>query len=61
MSRRTIENCRVIKSGISEGYDKPGTENLNNKIYCQGYQKSESDDEPYYKCMNCHLNIFYEN
>jgi hypothetical protein len=61
MSRRTIENCKVIKSAKQEGLGKPLTETVNNKAFCQGYQKSECDDEPYSKCMNCHLNIFYQN
>lgn len=61
MSRRTIENCRVIKSAKAKGIGKPLTEPLNGKIYCQGYQKHEDDDEPYYKCLNCHLNIFYQS
>lgn len=59
MSKRTIENCSVIKSGIEEGYDKPLREVVGDKEYCQGYVKVESDDQPYFKCMNCHLNIFY--
>lgn len=61
MNKRTIENCRVIKSAAKKGINKPGIETFNNKLYCQGYQKSESDDEPYEKCKGCHLNIFYES
>lgn len=61
MSRRTIENCRVIKEAVKEGIGEPGKEPLNGKEYCQGYQKSERDDEPYFKCINCHLNIYYES
>lgn len=57
MSRRTIENCKVIKRALKLGEGVPLTESLNNKKYCQGYQKSEWDDEPYYECMKCHLNI----
>lgn len=61
MSERTIDNCKVIKSAIAKGLVKPLTEGVNGKKYCQGYQKSESDDEPYVKCLDCHLNIFYHN
>jgi hypothetical protein len=61
MSRRTIENCKVIKSVVKDGIEKPLIEVLNGKIYCQGYQKNESDDEPYEGCINCHINIFYES
>ena len=61
MSRRTIENCRVIKQGVRKGAGKPLAEEYNSKIYCQGYQQSESDDEPYEECKGCYLNIFYEN
>ena len=59
--KRTIENCAVIKLGLKEGAGKPLIELLNGEEYCQGYQKSESDDEPYYKCLNCKLNIWHEN
>ena len=61
MSKRTIENCRVIKLAKQDGEGKPLTETLNNKVFCQGYQKSECDDEPCEECKNCRLNIFYEN
>jgi hypothetical protein len=61
MSRRTIENCRVIKRAIWQGEGRPLKEKLNNKTYCQGYQRNEQDDEPYDECKGCHLNIFYEN
>jgi len=58
--RRTIENCKVIKDAVREGVGEPLTESRNGKIYCEGYQKSEYDDEPYSKCMDCRFNIFYE-
>jgi hypothetical protein len=59
MSARTIANCSVIKSGLRLGIGRPLTEKVNDKEYCQGYQKSDDDDEPYEGCMNCKLNIFY--
>jgi hypothetical protein len=58
MSRRTIENCRVVKRAIRQGKGEPGKEEFNGKIYCQGYQRSEDDDEPCTKCKTCHLNIW---
>jgi hypothetical protein len=61
MSRRTIENCRVIKHGVRNGEGKPLTEEYNGKVYCQGYQRSECDDEPCEDCMECSLNIFYQD
>jgi hypothetical protein len=61
MSRRTIENCRVIKSAKREGIGKPLIEKIGDKNICQGYQKSNCDDEPCEKCINCHLNIYNFN
>lgn len=61
MSRRTIDNCRIIKSAEAKGIGKPLTEEVNGKKYCQGYQKSDSDDEPYATCLNCYLNIFHQS
>ena len=60
MGRRTVENCRVIKIALYHGHGIPYTVKLGNKVFCQGYQKSECDDEPYHKCRDCKLNIFYE-
>ena len=61
MGERTIENCRVIKRAIWQGEGSPQKEKLNSKVFCQGYQRSEKDDEPCEECKNCRLNIFYEN
>lgn len=61
MVRKTIENCTVIKKGRAEGDGTPLTEILNDKEYCQGYQKSEYDDEPHERCKGCFLNVYYEN
>ena len=61
MSKRTIENCKVIERGVRKGEGEPLKEEHNGKMFCQGYQRSEQDDEPYEECKNCRLNIFYEN
>ena len=37
MSRRTMDNCRVIKAAVARGIGKPLTEEVNGKKYCQGY------------------------
>ena len=55
-----MENCKVIKEALELGEGKPLNEELNGKEYCQGYQVSEDDDEPYHKCKGCYLNIFYK-
>lgn len=58
MAKKTIGNCNVIREAVAEGKGKPLKEELNGQIYCQGYQVSENDDEPYNKCKHCRLNIF---
>lgn len=60
MGRKLIKNCKVIKEAVAEGIGEPGKEELNGKEYCQGYQRDDSDDEPYCKCKGCYLNIFYQ-
>lgn len=59
--KRAIQNCTVVKEALQEGLEKPLTEELNGREYCQGYQRSTSDDEPHCGCLDCKLNIFYEN
>ncbi len=50
--KRTLENCRLItKMGV-----KPQQQDGK----CDGFQKSENDDEPCNTCMECKLNTFYE-
>jgi hypothetical protein len=39
----------------------PLTEKYNGKLYCQGYQRNESDDEPCEMCKECHLNVWSIN
>ena len=54
---RTIKNCSVIKEALDLGEGVPLTEIVDNKVYCQGYQRHAEDDEPYEKCKNCYLSI----
>ena len=58
MSKRTIENCSVIKRGLALGIGKPYVES-NGK--CVGYSHSDDDDEPHDLCKNCRLNSSYES
>jgi hypothetical protein len=60
MARKMIKNCKVIKEALVKGIGEPGKEQFNGKEYCQGYVANEDDDEPYYKCQGCYLNIFYK-
>lgn len=53
--KRTIENCS-LKKRVGEA----GTEVHNGKVYCQGFARSEYDDEPCEKCKACKLNVWYE-
>jgi hypothetical protein len=55
--KRTIENCSVImKALMNEVASHPGTEELNGKVYCQGYEGAEGD--PYEKCQRCEVSIY---
>lgn len=46
---KSILNCQVISRAVTDGigYPKFDTEK------CEGYVKSESDDEPCEKCKKC--------
>lgn len=54
--KRTLEHCSAITTAVRNGEGKP--KQAEGK--CYGYQKSQTDDEPCYECMNCKLNAFYE-
>lgn len=56
MSRRTLDNCSLIKYCVLRGLGYP----IKKDGKCFGYQKSEFDDEPCEKCRKCKLNEFYE-
>lgn len=49
--KRTLEHCSLItKYGKPKQYDGK----------CEGFQKSNTDDEPCNQCMDCKLNVFYD-
>ena len=50
--KRTLDNCSLIKKIriIPRQYDGK----------CEGFSRSEDDDEPCEKCKECKLNTFYE-
>lgn len=56
MTKQTINDCSFIKECVLKGLGEPSQ----NNGQCAGYQKSEIDDEPCEKCINCELNEFYE-
>jgi hypothetical protein len=49
--KRTPDNCKLVKK-----YGKPDMTDER----CDGFQKSEIDDEPCNTCMECKWNTFYE-
>jgi hypothetical protein len=54
--KRTLEHCGLITKCVKGGIGKP-------KQYdgvCEGYQKSETDDEPCTVCAACKLWSGYE-
>lgn len=49
--KRTLENCSLIrKLGSVRQYDGK----------CEGFQRSDMDDEPCDICKECKLNVYYE-
>lgn len=48
---RTIENCSLIKQCVSEGIGYPAR--FFDTNLCEGYQKSDIDDEPCEVCKGC--------
>lgn len=53
--RRTLENCYLIKQCIKLGIGEP--RQLKDLDKCEGYCKSEYDDEPCEVCKTCKLCI----
>ena len=49
--KRTLDHCKLITE-----MGKP--HQANGK--CDGFQKSDDNDEPCETCMNCKLNTFYD-
>lgn len=55
--RGIIENCKVIKRALAnEVANRPETEELDGKVYCQGYEGGDGD--PYEKCKSCKASIY---
>ena len=54
MPKRTMENCSVIKKAVKMGIGECGTEDGK----CKGY--TNEGEEPCIKCIDCKLNIYYE-
>lgn len=50
--KRTLDHCKLITA-----FGKP--HQANGK--CDGYQKTEVNDEPCETCKKCKLNTFYED
>lgn len=56
--QRTIENCYLIKKCVQDGIGAP--DRFWNINRCEGYQKSENDDEPCEQCKKCKYCIYGE-
>jgi len=54
MSKRTLENCSLIKK-VAKHIGKP----KQHEGKCEGYT-SKDRDEPIEKCRECNLNNMYE-
>jgi hypothetical protein len=50
--KRTLDNCKLVKK-----YGKP---NQYDGV-CEGFGKSDSDDEPCNTCQDCKLNYLYDD
>ncbi|HCL03790.1 MAG TPA: hypothetical protein DHW61_15525 [Lachnoclostridium phytofermentans] len=55
MSKRTLQNCGIIKKELHNGNGVQ--EQRNGK--CLGYCNSDTDDEPIEPCKNCKLQESY--
>lgn len=53
--KRTLDHCRMITK-YQDLLGRPRQQDGK----CDGYQKSEDDDEPCETCKECKLNSFYE-
>jgi len=56
LTKRTIENCAVIKNAVKRGLGEPEIQLGKCLGYSNGY-----DDEPCEKCKDCKLNTAYED
>lgn len=50
--KRTLDHCKLI-TAVGKPHQANGK--------CDGFQKSEDNDEPCETCMNCKLNTFFED
>jgi hypothetical protein len=57
VGKRTLEHCSLITKCLKAGIGKPDQKNGK----CNGYQKSENDDEPCETCMECKLQEDYHD
>lgn len=55
-SKRTIDNCSLIKKRIKQGTGV----SIGGDGKCLGYTTHEFDDEPCDQCKKCKLNTSYE-
>lgn len=56
--KRTLDNCTLIKECVKKGIGEP--KQYYNIERCEGYARSEYDDEPCEKCKKCKYNIAFE-
>ena len=50
--KKTLDNCSLFR--------KVGVKPKQYDGKCEGYAKSEYDDEPCEQCKKCKYNVFYE-
>lgn len=55
--RRTLEHCGLITKCKKAGIGRPEQYSTGK---CEGYQKSDIDDEPCELCKECRLQVDYE-
>ena len=56
--QRTLDNCTLIKRCVKAGIGEP--QQWYNIQKCEGYQRSEDDDEPCEQCKKCRFCISKE-
>jgi hypothetical protein len=55
--RRTLDHCGLITRCMKAGIGKP----VQRSGKCEGYQKSDNDDEPCETCIECRLQMDYHD
>lgn len=56
--QRTLDNCDLIKRCVKAGMGEPKQYYFLNR--CEGYTRSEYNNEPCEKCKKCKYNISFE-